>query len=71
MFTRQHYKAIAEIIKENAVCVPIGESDHEKTDARVMGQKMAGNWISQALADYFAADNPRFDRTKFIEACGL
>lgn len=27
--------------------------------------------LSRDLADYFAADNPRFDREKFMEACGL
>jgi hypothetical protein len=26
--------------------------------------------LSRDLADYFAKDNPRFDREKFLEACG-
>jgi len=27
--------------------------------------------IAYATADMFASDNPRFDRTKFLEACGV
>jgi hypothetical protein len=27
--------------------------------------------IATDLANYFAKDNPRFDRTRFFEACGL
>ena len=27
--------------------------------------------ISLAIADWFQRDNPNFDRTKFLEACGV
>ena len=27
--------------------------------------------IATDIANYFANDNPRFDRTRFFEACGL
>jgi len=27
--------------------------------------------IATDLANYYAKDNPRFDRTRFFEACGL
>jgi len=27
--------------------------------------------ISFLLADYFEKDNPRFDRDRFLEACGV
>lgn len=67
MFTRQHYKAIAEIVKRNT---DLGE-------CRVTLPKVSRTYrntrrfISSDLADYFAEDNPRFDREKFLEACGL
>jgi len=60
MFTKQHYKTIAEIIKK--------EIDHwEKKEPRV---QIALTEISHNLADYFSGDNPRFDRNKFMDACG-
>jgi len=27
--------------------------------------------IAKRLADYFAQDNPKFNRIKFLEACGI
>lgn len=56
MFTRQHDKAIAEIV-------------------RTIGSTYRGNYIHELLAsmlaDYFIQDNPRFDRARFLTACGL
>ena len=56
MFTRQHYKAIAEILEYY-------ENSPFFLDT-VKG-------IADKLADYFAADNSRFDREQFLQACGL
>lgn len=60
-FTRKHYERIAGSI-----------------DAVVArGTYMYGPRITQAeaialrLADVFAADNPNFDRMRFLEACGF
>ena len=30
-----------------------------------------GVLIANEFADYFAKDNPRFDRDKFLSACGV
>ena len=36
-----------------------------------------GNWaaavsaVAEAIADTMAADNPRFDRKRFLDACGV
>lgn len=57
MFTRQHYKAIAKIIEET-------KSGEQLWDGQA-------NRIAIKLIDYFATDNPRFDREKFLTACGL
>ena len=27
--------------------------------------------IANSFADYFEQDNPRFDRSRFLEACGI
>jgi len=59
MFTKQHYKAIAEIVKNH--------SFHDHFNKLVVDTEE----ISQKLADYFAADNERFNRDKFLKACGI
>jgi hypothetical protein len=64
MLTRKHYKAIAEIV----------ETTTEKHKTEGFGSLLCNevrNSITIELADYFAADNPQFDRDRFLEACGL
>lgn len=61
MFTKQHYKAIAEIVK--------AESDH--WEGKQPQVRIAIQEITLKLKDYFATDNPRFDHQKFLVACGL
>ena len=67
MFTRQHYKAIAEVVSKSQDLVCADDLAHLST----------GLWFIKPhefcnkLADYFAQDNPRFDRERFLEACGL
>lgn len=56
--TKKHFKAIAEIIKENAT--------KEKVAARLTCADVAYD-----LCRYFQQENPRFDREKFLKACGL
>ena len=55
MLTRKTYKAQAAIIKK-----------HIPTAGRDFCYEMATD-----LADYYGKDNPRFDRARFLEACGL
>lgn len=61
MFTRKHYKAIAKIT-DSKTCVQI-LSDNPF-------DYLLKNQVIDALADMFEEDNPRFDRDKFIKACG-
>lgn len=57
MLSKRHYVAIAARIKANM------EAYHPYAIP-------AAQW-PQLLADYFASDNPRFDRAKFLAACGI
>lgn len=59
MLNRKDYKAITEIVKKNTV----------RTSEIMVCVKRAN--MVYDLADYFAQDNPRFDRDRFLEACGL
>lgn len=63
MFARKHYKAIAEIIKQ-------AKPSFNSTRMN-MGETWCCMRIARDLTDYFAKDNPRFDRDKFLSACGV
>jgi len=63
MFTRQHYKAIAEIVRETSDVY-----DHPNL---IYFEAIPTKTFADKLADYFAADNPRFDRDQFLIACGI
>lgn len=56
MFQQRHYEAIAAVIARQGHSFPL--SNALDTTAR-------------ELADMFAADNDRFDRARFLAACGL
>ena len=55
MLSRKVYEVQAAIIKKHLVKAGVSVCYDIATD----------------LANYFANDNPRFDRTRFFEACGL
>ena len=55
MLTRKVFEAQAAIIKK-----------HLPKVGREFSFEMASS-----IADYFAGENPRFDRERFFEACGL
>lgn len=59
MLSRKHYKAIAEIVKKNTV-----------RTGEIMVYVKRADMVCD-LTDYFAQDNTRFDRDRFLEACGL
>lgn len=55
-FARRHYQAIADVI---------AASDRDLfSQSEVLGMALR-------LADMLQADNPRFDRAKFLSACGV
>ena len=58
MFSKRHYQAIADALRKH-----VGEEVEKVSYPKVM--------IVVELADTFEKDNPRFDRARFIEACGL
>jgi hypothetical protein len=64
MLTKQTFKAIAEIIKEARSEQLYRENNNIPSDLIV-------NYIANDLADFFAKENPQFDRDKFIAACGI
>lgn len=55
--TKQHYEAIAQIIRQN------------KPAPNEHGHYIITH-IAEELADFFRRDNNRFNETKFLVACG-
>jgi hypothetical protein len=72
--TRKDYVMIAETIREL-----LGDIDREsspmavcdRTRALMAGEHLGVRHVAMRLGDQLRQDNPRFDRTRFIEACGL
>ena len=62
MLTKKDFKAIVEIIKENT---------HKRISIGGNAIWLSKQYTCRDLADYFAEQNPRFDRQKFLDACGL
>ena len=62
MITRKHYKAIAEIINR---------TENESVSIGVTYPKIDKRELVFEFADYFEQDNPRFNRNRFMKACGL
>ena len=62
MLSRKVYEQIAASVKKS-----VDKADNTlDTNLYQFAVDMASE-----LADYFASDNPRFDRTRFFDACGL
>lgn len=62
MLIRIHFRAIAKIIEDTT---------DEEVSIGVTNPKIDKRHFVSKLADYFEQDNPRFDRDKFMVACGL
>ena len=65
MLTKKDFKAIAEIIVEQTIC------PWEDDPFIIKTAKDVAHVYAKAFADYFATQNPRFDRERFMKACGL
>ena len=64
--TRKDYQLIANALFRARVDIIRKEPDESHKDL-TDGVGYAADWLADALA----SDNPRFDRAKFLRACGL
>lgn len=64
--TKKHYEAIANIYRLQIQSA----RRHTRKEHREI-EEYADTSTAKALADYFAQDNPRFDRERFLKACGI
>lgn len=63
MLTKKDFKAVAEIITEN--------TNEINNDNYCHYYFVPRNRLVMELANYFATQNPYFDRERFMQACGL
>lgn len=60
--TRKDYKALAEILKDSyPATMPKDLAEYQQWHKA----------LTENFADMLQADNPRFDRAKFMSACGF
>ena len=64
MITKQTFEALAASIKRQVA----NYSDGETTDYYAV---LIVREIAEDCANHFAQSNPRFDRVRFLNACGL
>jgi len=63
MMSRKHFVAVAAILKEKTIETPAAGFDE--------GFASATEEIAGELATFFKSENPNFNRSKFLTACGL
>lgn len=63
MMTRKHFEAVAEIMRD------VDASTVQDPTAYEHGRQFQSAVIVGRLADFFATQNPNFDRARFMEAC--
>ncbi len=63
--TKKDYVKFAEMVKYNRANTGTG------MDETFAGYRVACNDFAYAMADIFKEDNPRFDRDRFLKACGI
>ena len=66
--TRKDYVAIAEAINVSSLR---GYDPREWGQSYLNGREDALTVVARNIADVMQADNPRFDRSRFLKACGV
>ena len=66
--SRKDYEAIARAIEYVHGTAEILPKLHKE---KVVGIRHGAADAARRIADYLASDNPRFDRSRFLRACGI
>lgn len=70
MFTKQHYKAIAEVLRVKQPRKVQAGWTRKMKDLRA-ATRFHHRCVVEELADLFVRDNSRFDRQRFVDAAEL
>ena len=71
MMTRKNYETIAATFREQLDHDAEGAAIGALSDAQYRERSRAAFQIAGTLAFRLADDNPRFDRERFLSACGF
>ena len=66
--SEKHYEQFAQRIAETTIALSTDSSMHFAEIVRATRHVEA---LAQRLAVDFSVDNPRFDRVRFLKACGF
>ena len=66
MMSKKHYEAIA-----NRIALVSSGTKYLTENTAARGHQRGVVELASVLADYFATENPRFDRERFLAACGV
>ena len=69
--TRKDYELIAEIMRAAKPIVHPLISENYSTYWQEVGGLREWNYQCEKFADRFAQQNPKFNREKFLRACGI
>lgn len=70
--TKKDYQRIADVLLYNRnQCGLPDRADNEADRNTIAGYRVALNDTALMLSDMLAQDNPRFDRARFLKACGF
>lgn len=73
--SRKNYEAVAKVVSKISRDFSLVAGEGDSTDENLKGYDRGAvdalTDVRVALADYFASDNPRFDRERFLKACGV
>ena len=64
MPSKKHFEAIAKIVRD-------AKTDLKSAPNATVARDEVHAMIAEDLSEYFASQNPRFDRSRFLKACGL
>jgi hypothetical protein len=64
--TRQHYKVIAEVLKDRYDNAQVADKEYPEA---ITAESVLGGVIEQ-FAIALRATNPNFNESKFLQACG-
>lgn len=75
MMTRKHFETVALAIRFEVIAAQDAQQHRparqDYTEGFDVGTLQALESVANRLADRFEADNSRFDREKFLTACGF
>lgn len=64
--TKKHYEAIAKIFRSQLRSA----DNHTRKEHRTI-ERYTTESTAKEIADYFATDNPKFNRLRFLKDCGV